>query len=154
MTETNSTACVPRPAWIKGKITGPKAPLRPGHVRAIRQAGSGETHARLGLSISPLTANCVAVTSLHCASMMWRLTAMRLTEPISVRGSPAGRSLCADGRHGSLSTLGSGERHAQVLGSGGRCGASHSRPPGRHGSRRRGEPTQHDGAAPVETDEV
>lgn len=43
---------------------------------------------------------------------------------------------------------------AQVLGSGGRCGASHSRPPGRHGSRRRGEPTQHDGAAPVETDEV
>jgi hypothetical protein len=36
MTETNSTACVPRPAWNKGKITGPKPPLRPGHVWAIR----------------------------------------------------------------------------------------------------------------------
>jgi hypothetical protein len=36
MTETNSTACVPRPAGIKGKITGPKPSLRPSHVRAIR----------------------------------------------------------------------------------------------------------------------
>jgi hypothetical protein len=30
------SACVPRLAWIKGKIAGPKAPLRPGHVWAIR----------------------------------------------------------------------------------------------------------------------
>lgn len=36
MTETNSTACVPRSAWNKGKITGPKPPLRPSHVWAIR----------------------------------------------------------------------------------------------------------------------
>jgi len=36
MTETNSAAAVPRPAWNKGKITGPKPPLRPSHVWAIR----------------------------------------------------------------------------------------------------------------------
>ena len=36
MTETNSTACVLRPAWNKGKITGPKPPLRLSHVWAIR----------------------------------------------------------------------------------------------------------------------
>ena len=36
MTETNSTACFPRPPWNKGKITGPKPPLRPSHVWAIR----------------------------------------------------------------------------------------------------------------------
>ena len=36
MPETNSTACVPRSAWNKGKITGPKPPLRPSHVWAIR----------------------------------------------------------------------------------------------------------------------
>src|SRR5262249_8210632 len=36
MTETSSAAGVPRPAWNKGKITGPKPPLRPSHVWAIR----------------------------------------------------------------------------------------------------------------------
>ena len=36
MTETSSAADVPRPAWNKGKITGPKPPLRPSHVWAIR----------------------------------------------------------------------------------------------------------------------
>jgi len=36
MTETTSTAGDSRPAWNKGKITGPKPPLRPSHVWAIR----------------------------------------------------------------------------------------------------------------------
>jgi integrase len=36
MTETSSAAGLPRPAWNKGKITGPKPPLRPSHVWAIR----------------------------------------------------------------------------------------------------------------------
>jgi len=36
MTETSSAAGVSRQAWNKGKITGPKPPLRPGHVWAIR----------------------------------------------------------------------------------------------------------------------
>jgi hypothetical protein len=35
MTETNSAAGVPRPAW-KGKIISPKPLLQPGHVWAIR----------------------------------------------------------------------------------------------------------------------
>ena len=36
MTETSSAAGISRPAWNKGKITGPKPPLRPSHVWAIR----------------------------------------------------------------------------------------------------------------------
>src|SRR5215510_10268664 len=36
MNECSSAAGVPRPAWNKGKITGPKPPLRPSHVWAIR----------------------------------------------------------------------------------------------------------------------
>src|SRR5262245_28426616 len=36
MNDPTSGACRPQPAWNKGKITGPKPPLRPGHVWAIR----------------------------------------------------------------------------------------------------------------------
>ena len=39
MTDSNppsSSAGLDRPAWNKGKLTGPKPPLRPGHVWAIR----------------------------------------------------------------------------------------------------------------------
>jgi hypothetical protein len=36
MTETSAAAGVLRPAWNKGTITGPKPPLRPSHVWAIR----------------------------------------------------------------------------------------------------------------------
>ena len=39
MTDTTpslSGQCVSRPAWNKGKMTGPKLPLRPSHVWAIR----------------------------------------------------------------------------------------------------------------------
>src|SRR5687767_12398623 len=32
----SSTAGLDRPAWNKGKLTGPKPPLRPGHVWCIR----------------------------------------------------------------------------------------------------------------------
>jgi hypothetical protein len=37
-----------QPAWNKGKITGPKPPLRPGHVWAIRAKLHVERRARLG----------------------------------------------------------------------------------------------------------
>ena len=36
MNDTETAACPPRLPWNKGKITGPKPPLRPGHVWAIR----------------------------------------------------------------------------------------------------------------------
>jgi len=36
MNDTDTAACLPRLSWNKGKITGPKPPLRPGHVWAIR----------------------------------------------------------------------------------------------------------------------
>ena len=36
MNDTDTAACPPRLPWNKGKITGPKPPLRPGHVWAIR----------------------------------------------------------------------------------------------------------------------
>jgi integrase len=36
MLEANSAPRVPRPAWNKGKLTGPKPPLRPSQVWAIR----------------------------------------------------------------------------------------------------------------------
>jgi integrase len=36
MIEVNSAPRVPRPAWNKGKLTGPKPPLRPSQVWAIR----------------------------------------------------------------------------------------------------------------------
>jgi hypothetical protein len=32
----DTAACLPRMPWNKGKITGPKPPLRPGHVWALR----------------------------------------------------------------------------------------------------------------------
>jgi hypothetical protein len=34
--ETHINDMLSRPPWNKGKMTGPKAPLRPGHVWAIR----------------------------------------------------------------------------------------------------------------------
>src|SRR5678815_1769111 len=39
MNDTNPQTCnarADRPAWNKGKLTGPKPPLRPGHVWLIR----------------------------------------------------------------------------------------------------------------------
>ena len=37
MNDNPSNAVAPdRPAWNKGKLTGPKPPLRPGHVWSIR----------------------------------------------------------------------------------------------------------------------
>jgi integrase len=36
MNDTDAAACPPRLPWNKGRITGPKPPLRPGHVWAIR----------------------------------------------------------------------------------------------------------------------
>jgi hypothetical protein len=48
MNGTDTAACPPRLPWNTGKITGPKPPLRPGHVWAIRAKLHLEKHARLG----------------------------------------------------------------------------------------------------------
>ena len=42
----SSSAVLDRPAWNKGKLTGPKPPLRPGHVWAIRAKLQLERRAR------------------------------------------------------------------------------------------------------------
>ena len=34
--DPSSAATQPRPPWNKGKLTGPKPPLRPGHVWLVR----------------------------------------------------------------------------------------------------------------------
>ena len=91
MPEANSTACVPRSAWNKGKITGPKPPLRPSHVWAIRARLDLEKRTRdlamFNLAIDSKLRGCDLV---HCASMTWRPTAMRLTEPMSGSARSAG----------------------------------------------------------------
>ena len=44
-----STPRANRPAWNKGKLTGPKPPLRPGHVWLIRaRLQLGKAHTRPG----------------------------------------------------------------------------------------------------------
>src|SRR5215510_4363118 len=49
MNDSNSRSSnegLDRPAWNKGKLTGPKPPLRPGHVWLIRAKLQLERHAR------------------------------------------------------------------------------------------------------------
>jgi len=76
MTETNSAAS----PWNKGKITGPKPPLRPSHGWANVPSWIWRSAAATWqCSISPLTASCAAATSLRCASLTWHLTAMPWT---------------------------------------------------------------------------
>ncbi len=68
MTETNSAAS----PWNKGKITGPKPPLRPSHGWANVPSWIWRSAAATWqCSISPLTASCAAATSLRCASLTW-----------------------------------------------------------------------------------
>ena len=57
-----------RPPWNKGKLTGPKPPLRPGHVWSIRaklQTGA-IVSATWRCSTSPSTASCAAAIWLRC----------------------------------------------------------------------------------------
>jgi hypothetical protein len=66
MTQTSSAAGVSRPAWNRGKITGPKPPLRPSHVWAIRAKLDLEKSTRdlamFNLSIDSKSRGCDFVT--------------------------------------------------------------------------------------------
>jgi hypothetical protein len=46
ITPSSPIARLRRPAWNKGKLTGPKPPLRPGHVWSIRARLQLEKHSR------------------------------------------------------------------------------------------------------------
>ena len=85
MNDSNSSSLNPKPdrsAWNKGKLTGPKPPLRPGHVWLIRaKLQLKGAHATWHCSISPSTASCGAAISSRCASMTWRPTGTPSTAP-------------------------------------------------------------------------
>src|SRR5262252_10347933 len=82
-----------RPAWDKGKIIGPRPPLRPGHVWSIRAKlqldRSTRDLAMFNLAIDSKLRGCDLVCS---AWMTWRLTGTRSTEQLSARGKPTGPS--------------------------------------------------------------
>jgi hypothetical protein len=63
-----------RAAWNKGKLTGPKPPLRPGHVWSIRAKLQLERRMREVATWSP------------CVSTTWRPTGTRSTGQPSARG--------------------------------------------------------------------
>src|SRR4029077_11775730 len=89
MTEITSTACLPRPPWNKGKITGPKPPLRPSHVWAIRAKLDLEKRTRdlalFNLAIDSKLRGCDLV-----ALRVNDVAPNVLTEPMSGNGKPAG----------------------------------------------------------------
>ena len=84
-----------RPAWNKGKFTGPKPPLRPGHVWSIRAKLQLERRTRdLAMFILAIdTASCAVAISWRSAWMTWRPTGARSTEQLSARGIPPVRPL-------------------------------------------------------------
>ena len=89
MTEITSTACLPRPPWNKGKITGPTPPLRPSHVWAIRAKLDLEKRTRdlalFNLAIDSKLRGCDLV-----ALRVNDVAPNVLTEPMSGNGKPAG----------------------------------------------------------------
>ena len=82
-----------RPAWNKGKMPGPKPPLRPGHVWAIRAKLQLEKRTRdlamFNLAIDSKLRGCDLVA---LRWMTWHPTATPSTEPISAIGRLAGLS--------------------------------------------------------------
>jgi hypothetical protein len=83
----------PRPARNKGKLTGPKPPLRPGHVWSIRAKLQLERRTRdLALFNLAIEQSCAAAIWSRCASMTWRPTATPSTVRLSARARPAGPS--------------------------------------------------------------
>jgi hypothetical protein len=92
MNDADTSACPPRSPWNKGKITGPKPPLRPGHVWAIRAKLHLEKRTRdLAMLNLAIDSNCVAVTSSRYGSRMWRRMATPSTEPMFGRGRLVGQ---------------------------------------------------------------
>ena len=75
-----------RPAWNKGKIIGPRPPLRPEHVWSIRARLHLERRLRdLALFNLAIDSKLRGCDPLRCASVMSRPMVTRLTEPASVR---------------------------------------------------------------------
>ena len=92
MNDTDTAAFPRRLPWNKGKITGPKPPLRPGHVWAIRAKLHLEKRTRdLAMLNLAIDSNCVAVTSSRYGSMMWRRMATPSTEQMFGRGRLVGQ---------------------------------------------------------------
>jgi hypothetical protein len=91
MLEANSAPRVPRPAWNKGKLTGPKPPLRPSQVWAIRAKLDLEKRTRdlalFNLAIDSKLRGCDLV-GLRVADVAPHATPR--TGPMSDRGRPAG----------------------------------------------------------------
>ena len=83
-----------RPAWNKGKLTGSKPPLRPGHVWSIRAKLQLERRTRdlamFNLAIDSKLRGCdlVALRVDDVGPM-----GTRSTEQLSARGKPAGPSV-------------------------------------------------------------
>jgi len=81
-----------RPAWNKGKMPGPKPPLRPGHVWAIRAKLQLEKRTRdlamFNLAIDSKLRGCDLMA---CAWMTWRPMATPSTGRLSGRERPDGQ---------------------------------------------------------------
>ena len=86
-----------QPAWNKGKLTGPKPPLRPGTCgRSGPSCNWSPARATWPCSILRSTASCVVATSWRSVWMMWRPTGTRSTELLSARGNGSAGPLRAD----------------------------------------------------------
>ena len=77
----------PQPPRNKGKLTGPKPPLRPGRVWSIRAKLQLERR-----STSPATASCAAAIWWRCVSMTWPPRATPSTAQPSGKQDRAGPS--------------------------------------------------------------
>jgi len=80
-----------RSPWNKGKIIGPRLPLRPGHVWSIRAKLHLELRVRDLALFNLAIGSKLRMRSCRIASMMWRLTATQSTAPTCARGKPVDR---------------------------------------------------------------
>jgi hypothetical protein len=92
MNDSNPSSPIRRPARNKGKLTGPKPPLRPGHVWSIRaklQLGRRTRDlAMFNLAIDRKLRGCDLVA---LPLMTSRPTATPSTGPMSAKGRPGAR---------------------------------------------------------------
>lgn len=83
-----------RVPWNKGKLTGPKPPLQPKHVWAIRTrlliGGKERDLALFNIALDSKLLNYGLATSSPCGSKTSRLMATRSTAQRSVRGRRGG----------------------------------------------------------------
>jgi hypothetical protein len=84
-----SNAALDRSVWNRGKLTGPKPPLRPGHVWSIRATLHLERRTRdLALFNVPSTGKLRGCDLVALRVDEWRRTDMRSTALTSARGKP------------------------------------------------------------------